>query len=178
MAKYVSLINLQLGSFTAWWLEKIPISSNRKADALAVIAASLPIREVLLPVYYQPESSITTNRVNEVDEAVASWMTTIVRYLSSGELPDDETKADKIQVQVARFSLVNEQLYKRSLGGPYLQCLTQQQRQYILVELYEGICENHLSGKTLAHRAHTQGYYWPTKWTYAAAYVKKCDHCQ
>ena len=55
MAKYVSLINLQLGSFMAWKLEHIPRSSNKKADALAAVAASLPIKEtVLLPVYYQP----------------------------------------------------------------------------------------------------------------------------
>ena len=65
MAKYVSLINLQLGIFSAWRLKLIPRSSNRKVDALAIVAASLPIKEiVLLPVYYQPELSITTNKVN------------------------------------------------------------------------------------------------------------------
>ena len=109
MAKYVSLINLRLGSFTTWQLEHIPRSSNRKANALAAVDTSLPIKEtVLLPVYYQPKSSITTNWVNEVDESTPSWMTSIVRYLSSRELPDDKAEAHKIQVQVARFSLVNE----------------------------------------------------------------------
>ena len=62
MAKYVSLINLRLGSFTAWRLEHIPRSFNRKAEALVAVAAFLLIKEiVLLPVYYQLESSITTN---------------------------------------------------------------------------------------------------------------------
>ena len=28
------------------------------------------------------------------------------------------------------------------------------------------------------HRAHSQGYYWPTMKKDAAAYVKKCDKCQ
>ena len=89
MAKYVSLINLRLGSFAAWRLEHIPSSSNGKADALAAVAASLPIKEiVLLPIYYKPESSISTNRVNEVDEAGPSWMNPIVFCLSSGELSD------------------------------------------------------------------------------------------
>ena len=127
MAKYVSLVNLGLGSFTAWQLEHIPRNSNKKADALAAIAASLPIKEtMLLPVYYLPESSITTNQAREIDETSSSWMTPIVRYLSSGELQDNKAKAHKIQVQVARFSLVNNQLYKRSLGKPYLKCLTHQ----------------------------------------------------
>ena len=46
----------------------------------------------------QPESSITTNRVNKIDEACLSWMTPIVRYLSSRELPDSRVEAHKIQV--------------------------------------------------------------------------------
>ena len=98
----------------AWKLEHIPSSSNDKADALAAVAASLPTKEtVLFPVYFQPESSIATNRVNEIEEAYPYWMTPIVYYLSSGELPDSRVNAHKIQVQATRFSLVNGQLYKR-----------------------------------------------------------------
>ena len=178
MTKYVSLVNLQLGSFIAWRLEHVLGDSNEKADALATVAVSLPIKEmVLLSVYYQLESSITTNRVNEIKEACPSWMTPIVRYLSSRELPDDKTDAHKIQVQAAWFSLVNSKLYKRSLDKPYLKCLTYQQGQYVSVELHDRVCRNHPSGRTLAHQAHTQGYYWLTMRADAIAYVRKCDHC-
>ena len=125
MTKYVSLVNLRLGSFIAWRLEHVLRDSNETVDALIVVAASLPIIEMLLiPVYYQRKSSITTNRVNEIDEACPSWITPIVRYLSSGELSDNRAEAHKIQVQAARFSLVNGQLYKQSLDKPYLKCLT------------------------------------------------------
>ena len=48
----------------------------------------------------------------------------------------------------------------------------------MLAELHEGICGNHPGGRTLAHRAHTQGYYWPTMKSDVANYVKKCDPCQ
>ena len=99
MTKYVSLINLRLGSFEAWRSEHVPRSSNEKADALAAVAASLPIKEiVLLPAYYQLESSITTNRVNEVDEKSHSWMTLVLCYLSLGKLPSNRVEAHKIQV--------------------------------------------------------------------------------
>ena len=83
-------------------------------------------------------------------------------YIATGELPDDKNIARKVQIQSVRFSIVDEQLYKRSLGGPYLKCLTPEQGQYVLAELHEGICGNHPGGRTLAHRAHTRGYYWPT----------------
>ena len=53
MGKYVSLINLRLGSFVAWRLEHVLRNSNEKADALAIVIVSLLIKEtVLLLVYY------------------------------------------------------------------------------------------------------------------------------
>ena len=104
--------------YIIWQLEHVSRDSNKKAYALAAMATSLPIKEiVLLPVYYQPESSITARRVNEIDEAYPSWMNPIVRYLSSKELSDNRVEAHKTQVQAARFSLVNGQLYKWSLKG-------------------------------------------------------------
>ena len=63
---------------------------------------SLLIKEmVFLPVYYQPASSITTNQLNELDEACSSLMTPIVHYLSLGELENNRMEAHKIQVQAA-----------------------------------------------------------------------------
>ena len=160
MAKYVSLVKQRLGSFSAWKLEHIPRDCNEKADALAVVAASLSITEtVFLPIYYQPNSSIITTRVSQVDEVSLSWMDPIVQYIKTGELLNERDKAHKIQIQSARFSLVNGHLFKRSLDRLYLKCLTTEQGQYVLAELHEGICGNHPGGKTLAHRAHTQGYY-------------------
>ena len=105
-------------------------------------------------------------------------MDLISLYLRTGQLPTERDKAHKLQTQSVRFSLVNGQLDKRSLGGPYLKCLTPEQSQYVLAELHEGICGNHPGGRTLAHGAHTEGYYWPTMRADAANYTKKCDRYQ
>ena len=48
----------------------------------------------------------------------------------------------------------------------------------MLAELHEGICGYHPGGRTLAHRAHTQGYYWSTMKSDAVGYLCKCDRCQ
>ena len=67
----------------AWKLEHILRGSNEKMDALAVVAASLPTKEIeLLLGYYQLGLSIAANWVNKIEEAFPSWMTPIVRYLS------------------------------------------------------------------------------------------------
>ncbi|RVW40692.1 hypothetical protein CK203_101634 [Vitis vinifera] len=60
----------------------------------------------------------------------------------------------------------------------YLRCLDHSETQYVLVELHEGVYSNHPGGQSLAHRAHSQGYYWPTMKKDATTYVKKCDKCQ
>ena len=151
IAKYVSLVKQRLNGFSAWRLEHITRDCNEKAATLAFVAASLPITEtVILPIYYQLDSSIVTTRVSQVDKVPPSWMDPIVQYINIRQLPDDRNKAHKVQIQLAMFSLINGQLFKRSLDGPYLKCLTTEQGQYVLAELHEGICGNHPGGRTLA----------------------------
>ena len=168
-----------MSSFPVWKLEHVSRDSNEKADSLAFVAASLPITQtIFLPIYYQSVSSIASPHVNQVDKDLPSWIDPISLYLSIEQLPTERDKAHKLQIHAARFSLVDGQLFKRSLGGPYLKCLTPEQSHYVLVELDEGICGNQPGGITLAHRAHTQGYYWPTMRVDVANYTRKCDHCQ
>ena len=125
MAKYVSRVKQRLNSFPVWKLEHVPKDSNEKADALASIAASLTINEtIFLPIYYQSVSSIASPQVNQVDKDPPSWMDPITLYLSTGQLQAERDKAHKLQIQAGRFSLVDGQLFKRSLGCPYLKCLT------------------------------------------------------
>ena len=65
MVKYASLVRQQLRSSETWKLEHISRDSNEKVDALAAVATSIPIKEmVFLLVYYQSASSITTDQVS------------------------------------------------------------------------------------------------------------------
>ena len=144
MEKYASLVKQKLSTLSARRLEHVHRDRNERADALAAVTASLPVKEMIyLPIYYQPESSILHTQVSQVKEAPPSWMDPIRLYIATGELPDDRNRAHKIQIQSVRFSLIDGQLYKQSLGGPYLKCLTPEQGQFVLAELHEGICGNH-----------------------------------
>ena len=108
MVKYSNLVKQWLESFAAWKLEHIQRVSNEKADALAAVAASIPIREtLLLPIYYQLTSSITIDQVSQIDEESSSWPTLIMHYLSSGDLSDNRIENHKIHVQSAKFALVH-----------------------------------------------------------------------
>ena len=140
IAKYASLVKQKLNTLSAWKLELVPWDCNEMVDSLAVVAAPLSIREIVsLPIYYQQYSSILHAQVSQIEEVPPSWMDPIRLYIATGELPNDRDKAHKVRIQSARFSMVDGQLYKRSLGGPYLMCLTPEQGQYVLAELHEGI---------------------------------------
>lgn len=67
-----------------------------------------------------------------------NWMCEIETYLRMGELPEEEKQTHKIRVQAARFTLIGDNLHRRSFGGPYLKCLNDLEAQYVLVELHEG----------------------------------------
>ena len=45
-------------------------------------------------------------------------------------------------------------------------------------ELHDFPTGGHLSGDTTAHKILRVGYYWPTLFKDAHAYVRKCDVCQ
>ena len=75
MEKYASLVKQKLSTLSAGRLEHVPRDRNERADALAAVAASLPIKETIyLPIYYQPDSSILHMQVSQIKEAPSSWM--------------------------------------------------------------------------------------------------------
>ena len=73
MEKYASLVKQKLNTLSAWKLEHVPRDCNERADALASVATSLPIREtVFLPIYYQLDSSILHAQVSQIEEVPPS----------------------------------------------------------------------------------------------------------
>ena len=88
-----------------------------------------------------------------------SWMDLVVTFLKSGTLPEDRVKAEKIRRKALSFWLSEDQkLYKRSYLGLYLLCVHLEVVKLLLEELHEGICGSHTGGRSLAHKALTQGY--------------------
>ena len=101
-----------------------------------------------------------SEEVSAVEEG-ETWMTPLIRYLEVDTLPEDCSEAIKIKKQAARYCISQEKLYRRSFSGPYLWCVTPQEAARIL-ELHEGDCGSHSSGRSLVLRARRAGYYWPT----------------
>ena len=106
-------------------------------------------------------------------------MDPIVTFLKDDILPEEKLEAEKIRRNATRFWLSEvHKLYKHSYPGPYLLCVHPEASEPLLEELHEEICGSHTGGRSLSHRAHTQGYWWLRMQNEALEYVKKCDQCQ
>ncbi|KAL0453793.1 UNVERIFIED_CONTAM: hypothetical protein Slati_1357400 [Sesamum latifolium] len=107
-----------------------------------------------------------------------SWKIEIVRYLKDAILPDDPVAAKRIKFKATRFTVIGNELYKRTINGPLLKCLDKERAEYVLKEIHEGSCGNHSGGRSLAQKVARQGYFWPTLVKDAAEFAKKCESCQ
>ena len=107
-----------------------------------------------------------------------SWMDSIVLFLKEDILLKEKLEVDKVRRKAPRFWLSKDQkLYRHSFSGPYLLCIHLEASKLLLEELHEGICGSHMRGRSLSHKALTQGYWWPNMQKEAQEYVKKCDQC-
>ena len=105
-------------------------------------------------------------------------MDPIWNYIIEGRLPDDLKEASKIRTRSARFTNHKGSLYKRGFFTPILKFIAGKDTNYVLREVHEGICGNHIGARALAGKLLRQGYYWPTILRDAIDLVRRCKICQ
>ena len=76
-----------------------------------------------------------------------NWMTPIKRYLTEGVCDPHLEKTMK--QHVARFILIDQNLYRRGYSRPLLKCLNPEQVTYVMTELHKGICGTHSRARTM-----------------------------
>ena len=148
---------------------------NIEADALAKEASVSELMDEFDEVQYMP--SVDLLEVQQI-EGEENWMTPIITYLKDGKLLEGKDETRRLRIRLARYILINEMLYERGFSQPYLRCLTPDEANYVLREVHERVCGNHLGARSLVHKVIRVCYYWPTIQVDAKAYVKVCDQCQ
>ncbi|XP_027099188.1 uncharacterized protein [Coffea arabica] len=178
LRKYVAKTRELKGLFEQFALEQIPRSQNKRADALSKLAStSVGIlgREIVMEVVRSRAYEQVSAAVIHV---VSSWMDPIVRYLAQGELPPSRIEARKILLKSQRYVLTHGVLYRKSYLQLWLKCVTPEEGGYVLRELHEGLCGNHVGPRVLAKKGMLAGYYWPTIFRDSAELVARCKSCQ
>ena len=90
MTCYLNSVEARLAKMVDWWFNHTLLEENEKADALAGVVVTLPITEsIMLLVYIQAMSSITSERIHDVAHVDVGWMHLIANYLRIGEVTED-----------------------------------------------------------------------------------------
>ena len=180
MILYLKKVRELLKKFVRVQVRHIPRAENSRADALAkLVTASQEDLNRLTPVEHLSEPSVDLN--NEGVSPVMSepsWMDPIWDYLIEGLLPNDLKEESKLRSRYARFTIHQGALYKRGFFTPILKCIAKEDADYVLREVHEGVCGNHIGARALAGKVLRQGYYWPTMLRDVTELVRKCKVCQ
>ncbi|XP_073152757.1 uncharacterized protein [Henckelia pumila] len=156
MLKYLTQVNELLSRLDNYDIKQIPRGENESADCLAKLASSLAnidSRKITFLTYGKEETDRNDVTIFCADSEEHSWKDEIIDYLMRGNLPVNQVEARKLRVRAARFTIIDGELYKRGLSSPYLKCLTPAKGNYVLREIHEGICGNHLADRALAGKA-------------------------
>ena len=132
MQKYLRLTRHLTREFDEVEFIQVPRNQNALTDEISKLASLEEgglSNNLAMAVQKHPSieeaSTLTIQSTN-------SWMTPIISFLLDGHLPQDTDEAKKIRKRVARFTILNDTLYKRGFSMPYLKCVDQDEAKYIL----------------------------------------------
>ena len=180
MILYLKKVRELLKKFVRVQIKHIPRAKNSRADALAKLAtASQEDINRLTPIEHLSEPSVDLNN-EEISPIMfePSWIDPISDYLIEGLLSNDPKEASKLRLRSAKFTIHRGALYKRGFFTLILKCIAREDTDYMLREVHEGVCGNHIGARALAGKVLRHGYYWPTMLRDSTELVRKCKACQ
>ncbi|XP_074278567.1 uncharacterized protein LOC141602160 [Silene latifolia] len=185
--------------FSTFFIKQVPRDQNADADALTTLGATLKlgvistvlIIHVLEPAVYQQEHDVKDPHTysqwtheagvmwtSSAHDETPDWRQPFHVWLQNDVLHADKKKVRSFKMKAFRFVLIDNILFRKSLAGPYLCCLSNLVAHAVMYDIHNGECGNHVGGRSLSNKAPRQGYFWPTMRKDAMEYVKKCDACQ
>jgi hypothetical protein len=78
------------------------------------------------------------------------WRAPIMAYLRHYYEPDNKNELTRLQQRARDYQIVRNGLYKISVLGPLLRCVSKIEGQEILQEVHVGICGGHIDARALA----------------------------
>ncbi|KAK1695713.1 hypothetical protein QYE76_012410 [Lolium multiflorum] len=91
-----------------------------------------------------------------------SWVEPIKEFLINGTLPVDENESRRIQRRSKAYTIINGEVYKRSVTGVLQRCVEPEEGKEMLEEIHRGECGHHASSRALVAKVFRHGFYWPT----------------
>ncbi|XP_071683589.1 uncharacterized protein [Lolium perenne] len=191
MIAYKRAVDQAGARFAGHVVERVDRRKNKEADALAKLGSKRlpPPPGVFLDIL--THSSVRVPREIDIAEppapdsilvALASdtgdWTEPYISYLERQVLPMDETEARTLVRCCKSFTIINNELYKRSVSGVFQRCVTADEGRKILRDIHAGDCGHHAGARSIVAKAFRHGFYWPTTHEDAVDLIRACAGCQ
>jgi hypothetical protein len=108
------------------------LGNGQKLIEEIMAAEPVEINEHLFPLHPVPE-----------------WAEEIMKFMSEGSLPNDETEARRVQRRSKAYTIINKELYKRSATEVLQRCVEPAEGKEMLLEIHQGECGHHCSTRAL-----------------------------
>ena len=86
--------------------------------------------------------------------------------------------SDFSEISSVGYTLIGEVLYKQGRDGILRRCINPSEVQTILKGCHDEACGGHFASLVTAQKALQSGSWWPTVFTDANRYARRCDPCQ
>jgi hypothetical protein len=175
LERYIAIVRRMENHFKGFTVEHVERTKNIEADELAKAA----IKEaVLLPnVFFQviedPFAKIveTEPRVVNIIQG-EDLRAPIMAYLRHYYKHHCNTESIRIQQRAKAYQIIRDELYKTSVVGPLLRCLSRDEDKELLAQVHSGVC------RALIAKVFKQGFYWSSVIDDASKLVTICQTCQ
>ncbi|XP_057801138.1 uncharacterized protein LOC131016432 [Salvia miltiorrhiza] len=174
MRAYHNKINEMKKKFMEFKIEQISREENTKADLLARVAIAVEQTWSDEITLLCDTREMRTSQVFSV-EVRDDWQAPIIHFLKKGERLSKESNQ---RARYENYCLINDQLYKRSFTHPLLKCLSPEEANFALKQIYTGCCGGHKGFRDLVRKIIRVGFYWPNINKDAREFVRKCEACQ
>ena len=113
-------------------------------------------------------------------EVISADYSEIIQYLTFQTFPldYDEKLKRRLILKSRPYTMIAGTLYKQGKDGVLRRCVFASEIQTILEGCHLDSCGGHFAGDTTARKAMMAGYWWPTMFSDAHQYVRRCDPCQ
>ncbi|XP_047149063.1 protein NYNRIN-like, partial [Vigna umbellata] len=176
LLRYFHKANNLLKDFVNVNIIHVPREQNARVDLLSKLTHSREKTKLSSVIKMTLDKPIVEAFATNVSTHKADWRQSIRELMVKQEQGEKVSSADS--KRIARFLCVGDDLYRRGYTTPLLKCVSEDEVNYVLRELHNGICGFHSGKRTPNARVLRVGYYLPTIDRDCEAFVKKCIFCQ
>ncbi|XP_025661836.1 uncharacterized protein [Arachis hypogaea] len=129
LQKYLEKVKELGKQFEEVTVQHISRERNTRADLLSKLASTKPgtgNRSLIQGITKEPAVAL------HLTKSAPSWMDPIADFLENGKLPQDEKDAKAIRREAAKYTIIQDQLFKKELSQPLLKCLHPDQTDYVI----------------------------------------------